>query len=207
MLGDLFRRWRATLRAAMAHGVGSDRGQVGLDEMILLVVGAVVLGAAIVVTLLMITVSGAFADAQPTENFFVENESITQDVPGSTSVSVAGEPTTRGFADDETVRNSSDVILNEGTDYEWHTNNGTVQWFSTANTTDAASATITYNYTAPSEAAQGIIGAGITSYEVFGQSLLIIPVIVVVTLLLGGLVGALMLGGMPGVANDGLRRR
>jgi hypothetical protein len=62
------------------------------------------------------------------------------------------------FYDNETVRNASGTVLADGTDYGWDTQNGTVDWNDTNDTSAGESATISYAYDAPSERSRELSG-------------------------------------------------
>jgi hypothetical protein len=64
--------------------------------------------------------------------------------------------------DNETVTNSSNVTLTEGTDYDFYTENHSVRWYNTNNTTNGADANVTWTYRAAGEAthtAQIVLGS------------------------------------------------
>lgn len=103
----------------------------------------VVVVAAVFATMLI--ADAALASAA-TENTTVVNETITQDVGNWTPVAASGSTFEQGFEPNATVYNSSDVRLTNGTDYRWSPTNGSVLFFSTANTTDGADANVTYSY-------------------------------------------------------------
>lgn len=88
----------------------------------------------------------------------VENESISQQVGIWQLVSKSTDRYTAGFNDTVTVYNSSDVELEEGTDYEWNETDGAIYFYDTASTTDGNSANITYDYYENTEEVKEISG-------------------------------------------------
>ncbi len=82
------------------------------------------------------------ADEQ--RDFGPENDTLVVDYSTIAEVEVPEAPDR--FYENETVRNASGVALDEGIDYEFHSHNGTVEWFNTSRTTTGGDATITVYY-------------------------------------------------------------
>ena len=113
-------------------------------------------GIVVPVLVLVLFVGGAFTVYQVSEfgqqsaargdGQTVTNETHIQQVGLYQLVDKATATYTTGFNESVTVYNSSDVQLTEGTDYEWNETEGTILFYSTANTQDGASYNITYTY-------------------------------------------------------------
>lgn len=88
--------------------------------------------------------------AQPST---VQNESLTVDYTTPTPVD---EQQVTEYFDNETVYNATDAELAAGTDYEFNTSTGEVEWFNTSATAKGEAAAITYTYTRPSDRTLGI---------------------------------------------------
>ena len=94
--------------------------------------------------------SVAWADA-PTHEETVLNESVTADHGTTVQVDPASDVAWSGALDNETVRDSTGSELDEGTDYEWNPENGTVTFLSSGSTADGESATVSYTWLSKSE--------------------------------------------------------
>lgn len=140
------------------------------------------LGAVLVVLVVGSLAAGASLSSA-THVFVVQNESVTVDY--NTNTTVANADVAVSFYDNETVRNASGAALTEGTDYEWDSANGTINWLNTAATTDGASATMSYAYDAPSQRSRDLSGV----LTLVGQGLALL------VLLMGGFVVLGWVGG------------
>jgi hypothetical protein len=105
------------------------------------------LGAAVItVTLVLIVLNtimslGIIAGETTT----VTNESVTVDYDNLSYVQY--NDSSYDLSDNVTVYDSGDVELAEGTDYNWYSSNGSLEWINTTETTDGETATVTYDYT------------------------------------------------------------
>lgn len=98
------------------------------------------------------------------------NELDGSNVPGAT------------YQDDEVIRNDSDDVLVEGTDYEWNTSTGEIRPLSGTDATTSIKAT--YNYSAPSEGTQ----TGLTIVPAAWPIMGVLAIVVGGFLLVGGFV-------------------
>ena len=98
------------------------------------------------------------------EQVNVSNESISQQTGIWQLTDNATNTYTTGFQDEVSVYNNTGDELVRGTDYEWNASDGSILFYSTANTTDGASATISYTYGQNTQAVQEVSGplSGIT---------------------------------------------
>ncbi len=190
----------------------SDRGQLGV--FMVLVFGAVALVVVSIVLLFGMQIAGGFdVTGDP---FTVTNESFTQDTAAPFDYQVERHPGTEDVVsldDSVTVYNTtSGAELTNGTDYEWFPENGTVR------ITDGSTAGDTYNITYSGREHEYATAADSTTsstgdaFELFGTSVLVIPAAAVLAVLIGGLVGAISMGGsLPGIGgnngNNGRRGR
>jgi len=131
-------------------------------------VGASVITIAII-ALVVNSILGASAfDTETT----VENESVTVDYNNLVSVSEGSD-----YLDDEVVYAQDGSELTEGTDYEWYTGNGSIEFFNTTATTSGNTAEITYTYTHGGPF-MGVISS-LTTTGVAAMSLLVVGLLVV----------------------------
>jgi len=109
----------------------------------------------IAVAVFVMFVGGAFTAYQvadlgqknaPSDARNVTNETIPQEYDAYQFVDKALLEYTAGFNDSVTVYNSSDVELEQGTDYEWNDTDGTIRFLNTPKTDESNPATITYQY-------------------------------------------------------------
>lgn len=121
----------------------------------------VAVAAAIIIAGLF-AVSAIFGAMPASELVTVDNETITADVGGTTQVS---EDYGESYYDNESITNSSDTELVDGTDYEWNTDNGTVSWFDTANVSDGEQMSISYALDAKPAMARNSVGVVATAFE------------------------------------------
>lgn len=126
--------------------------------------------------------SVAFNDAALT--YSVGGEEITQDVGGDVEVPTEGEVV--NFYDNETVYNSTGTVLEEGTDYDWDTQNGSVHFYDTESTSDGSIATVDYAYDAVDEDTSAL--AGVLNYGFYALLLGVVFIggAKVVTFITGG---------------------
>lgn len=117
----------------------SNIGKLGA-VLVLLAVGSLAAGASF---------SGA------THVFTVTGESVTVDYDTDTTVSAADVAVS--FYDNETIYNTTGNLA-EGDDYEWNTENGTIDWNNTSQTTDGEVVSIDYAYDAPSQRSRDLSG-------------------------------------------------
>jgi len=122
---------------------------------------------AVVAVVFTIMTAGAFAafqianaseDAAARDLKTQTNESLTQTVGVYQLVDKATQGSTVSFNDTVTVYNNTSTQLTEGVDYEWNGTDGSIQFLSSANTTDGENATITYQYGELTDTAQDIGG-------------------------------------------------
>lgn len=130
-------------------------------------------------------------DAAARTNVTVENETLVQQVDVWQLVDKAQSEFTLSFNSTVTVYNESDTELTEGTDYDWNATDGTIQFLSSANTTDGNNATITYEVTENTEAVQDINGPVDTIVAALGSNGIYIAgfAFVVLFLAFAGIVG------------------
>lgn len=88
-------------------------------------------------------VSAEYQDA-PETNYSVSGEQITADVGNATTVD-APDFALR-FRDNETVRDSDGTVLTEGSDYEWNTSIGAIQWLSSPEYADGETMSVDYAF-------------------------------------------------------------
>jgi hypothetical protein len=109
----------------------------------------------IAVAVFVMFVGGAFTAYQvadlgqknaPSDARNVTNETIPQEYDAYQFVDKALLEYTAGFNDNVTVYNSSDVELEQGTDYEWNDTDGTIHFLNTPKTDESATANVTYTY-------------------------------------------------------------
>lgn len=145
-----------------------------------------VVGGAVVLIVGLYIVASLFGTMPADEFHQVENESLTQDVGNWTQVS---ETYGSHYYENETVNNSSNTTLVEGTDYEWNPDNQSVYFYATANTNDGATAYVTYSFDAKPEMARTSVG---TIGDAFSLGAVAVLVFVAVFILqtLGGFSGA-----------------
>lgn len=112
----------------------------------------------------------------------VENETASVTLDEWNELDESNEPAAT-YDDDEVIRNDSDAVLVEGTDYEWNTSTGEVRPLSGTDATTTINAS--YNYSAPSEGTQ-------TGLAIVPDVWLIVGVLTVVAAVLA-LVGGFVL--------------
>lgn len=127
-------------------------------------------------------ISAIFGTMPASATSTVHNESITVDVGNSTTVA---KTYGTNYRDNETVLNSTGATLVEGSDYDWYPSNESVHWYSTNNTTDGASASITYTFDHKPDMARNSIGT-IGSAFTLGAVAVIVLVASVILALVGG---------------------
>lgn len=118
--------------------------------------------AALSVMLVLVVLATGAAYTESAETVAVDNETVTVDYDNPSVVSAADDAIS--FSSDVTVRNASDAVLENETDYTWRPVNGTVAWHNTTATTDGESATISYAYDAHSQRSQdlaAVLNAGL----------------------------------------------
>lgn len=89
----------------------------------------------------------AFEDAGGTHT--IEDEAILVDYNEATEVSVAASGVS--FHSDVNVVDNFDNALDDSTDYTWHANNGSVEWFDTQATDAGQTVYISYAYDGQSD--------------------------------------------------------
>ncbi|MFW5918486.1 MAG: hypothetical protein ACOCR0_03280 [Haloferacaceae archaeon] len=107
-----------------------------------------IVATALFLVLLLVGANAAYADSGQTQE--IDNESISVDYSEDVVVDEDGHD----YGDDEVVRNSNDTVLEEGTDYDWDADNGTVEWFNTSDTSDGETASISYSVEQRSQATE-----------------------------------------------------
>lgn len=133
-----------------------------------------------------IFITSAVYDTVPSDDFTVDNESVT--INYSETYTVENADIARSFYDNKTVYNSSDSELTEDTDYTFNTTSGELEFLDTADTTEGNEASITYSYEAPPEMASDTIGT-VGSAFTLGAVAIIVLVAALILNLLGGLGG------------------
>lgn len=117
---------------------------------------------------------------ETTQNYTAVDEPIEQNFTNLEYVDNAENAD--WFNDTVTVYNESDFLLVNGTDYDWYTN-GSIQFYSTNNTTAGATATITYDYSDQTQETKAITRA--MTVLVYGAIILLLGV--AARMVLGGL--------------------
>lgn len=120
----------------------------------------------------------------------VENETHVQRIGFWLLTDNSTAQYTAGFNDTVSVYNSSDVELEEGTDYEWNSTDGAVLFKDTESTEDGQTYNITYTYFQNTEQVRELsgpldvitIGTGHAAYLAAGLAM------VVFLLILGGVI-------------------
>lgn len=95
--------------------------------------------------LLAVALVGLNPTAERTTTAVTETDQVTIQYDGT----VSPQPDQRAllYYDNETVTaDGGSVTLTEGTDYEWDTDDGSLRFFNTANTTEGETGNITYSY-------------------------------------------------------------
>lgn len=130
-----------------------------------------VVSAAVLLIVGLFVVSQVFGAMPASETRTVENETITIDVGNSTQVEQShGEH----YYDNETVWNSTGSELTEGTDYEWHTDNASVQWFDTSSTNDGSDGNITYSFDQRPQMARDVLPTISDSFSLGAVALIVL---------------------------------
>lgn len=115
--------------------------------------GKLLIGFAV---LSMFAVGGVFVFMAAGEEAHLVDHSVENEITTVTldEWNELGESNVVGatYDDDEVIRNDSDGVLVEGTDYEWNTSTGEIRPLSGTDATTTLNAT--YNYSAPSEGTQ-----------------------------------------------------
>lgn len=129
----------------------------------------------VVIAIVMLTgfawaIGAGYADSSESQ-YSVTNETLTVDVENWTEVQNASKP--YEFYDNETVYNSSGAQLEEGFDYEFDTDNGSVYWYNSSRVTDGADASISYSYVQKRQAARAIFGIFQTSAQAMSVAILL----------------------------------
>lgn len=161
----------------------NDRGQVAVVITVVTIAIAAILG---------VLVFGQVFDSVPaSDSTTIENESFsgTFDATSDTFEYTVTEPTDgnyEAYLDDETVRNSTDVVLNESVDYEWYTSNNTIVVENTTSTrsgttSSTESLNITYTFTEKPTGSYSLLSG-------FGDAMNLLPVVMIV------LVASLVIG-------------
>ncbi len=115
----------------------------------------IAVGIGLVLLVVTISLVGQTYTAIPRSNKSVTNETVTQDIDNWVQLDAAGNQSAEAY-DDEKVYNSSDVLLKEDSDYRWSTDNISIKFLSTQNTSDGSTAKITYNYSVKPEKARNL---------------------------------------------------
>jgi hypothetical protein len=98
-------------------------------------------GVLVLVVALAFLLPGLGTALDDTADTVTVNETVTVDYTTNSSLSESGSY----YYDNESVSVGGQP-LTEGTDYEFHTETGDIQWFDTANTTSGDDANVTYHY-------------------------------------------------------------
>lgn len=113
----------------------------------------------------------------------VENETVTVDYDSDIDL---GPDHAYNFSDTVEVRNSSDAVLEEGTDYEWNATDGTLRFLNSSATSEGESATVTYEYQAQT-AETRTVGTTLSPFAQFlGMLFFVVVVVGTAALTLGG---------------------
>jgi len=100
------------------------------------------------IVLLLTMAGGAYGDATVQET--VDNQSVTVNYSTDSQLD-ATDVVEYG---DASVFNASGDALTEGSDYEYNSTNGSVDWLNTTATASGDTATVTFNYTTHQEEAR-----------------------------------------------------
>ena len=107
-----------------------------------------IVATALFLVVLLVGANAAYADSGQVQD--IDNESITVDYSQDVAVDKDGHD----YGNDEIVRNSTDSVLEAGTDYRWDASNGTIEWINTTATTDGEAASISYSVEQRSQATE-----------------------------------------------------
>lgn len=140
----------------------------------------VVVGALLIIGLVVI--SSVYA-ASPTETHAVDDENVTVDYQNKQQLDPGEE--VFSWSDTITVNASDGTTLTEGTDYEYYSNNGSIQFLNTSATTEGNTATVDYEYEAPPQMAQSVIGPISSSFDLGS----VLPIVIVAGAILAYLRG------------------
>lgn len=134
-------------------------------------------GAILVIGVLIL---GSVYAATPVDTKFQDDEQVTIDFQNNTQLDPGEDVFEWGASSTVTVNNSSGHTLTEGTDYEYYQSNGTIKWYNTADTSDGETATVDYEYEAPKQMAQSVIGPLASSFDLGA----VLPIVMVAGMIL-----------------------
>ncbi|QSG02517.1 hypothetical protein [Natranaeroarchaeum sulfidigenes] len=130
----------------------------------------VAVGAMLIIGMLVI---GSVYATVPTDTASVTDEEVIMDIEEP----VALDPGEDAFSFSETIDVELDdgTPLEEGTDYEWDSDEGEIQFLDSADVTDGDPAYVDYEYEAPDEMAQSIIGPLSSAFDLGS----VLPIVII----------------------------
>jgi len=146
--------------------------------------GAFVIAVLLVMLIGVAWAAGAAYEDVPDKTEQRQNVNVTADVGNYTAVPALA-PTR--FFDNETFRDDG-TELQEGTDYEWNTSDGTVKFLESGSVSDNETVTGSYAYKTKVQPAQGINSVASLLFELA----LPLSIFVAVAVMVGGLAAALV---------------
>lgn len=135
------------------------------------VIKIVTVGAMLIIGMLVV---GSVYGAAPTETGNVTAEEVTMNITDPVEL----DPGEDAFSYSETISvelASDGTPLEEGTDYEWDSETGEIQFLDSTTVTDGDNALVDYEYEAPIAMAQNLIGPLSSAFDLGS----VLPIVII----------------------------